>query len=161
MTVGINDIRIAPVGEDLTKEALNLEILRGIEKMFRVDKKVGSGVSLKAGEHAVLGNDGVLSRPGATPVAETYLVFAGTDRFDSKATGQVTIIMNSALVVKTDLYDVTQSYNVGDYLTSKNRGLGQADLTKAAVGEFSVGQVTEVGSGYLVYEKFATAIKKA
>ena len=78
--VGISDIRTVPVGEDLTKEALNLEILRGLEKMFRVDKKVGSGVSLKAGEFAVLGNDGMLSRPGATPVAETYFCTYREDR---------------------------------------------------------------------------------
>ena len=159
--VGISDIRTVPVGEDLTKEALNLEILRGLEKMFRVDKKVGSGVSVKSGEFAVLGNDGMLSRPGATPVAETYLVFAGTDRFDSKATGQCTLIMSSALIVKTDLYDKTQSYNVGDELTSKNRGMNEADLTKASTGEFTLGKVTEVGSGYIVYELYSAAHVKA
>lgn len=161
MTVGISDIRIAPVGEDLTTENLAAAVIRGFEKMFRTDKKVGSGVSLLSGEFAVLNDDGTLSRPGATPVANTYLVLAGTDRFDSKATGNATIVQNSPIVVKTNKYEVGQPYVVGSFLTSKNRGGGEADLTLAANGEYCFAKVAEVGNGYLVYELITTPFKKA
>lgn len=156
MTTSISDIRIAPVGEDLTKESLGLSIIRGIEKMFRVDHKLASGVALASGEFGVLQNDGTVVRPGATPVANTYLCFLGSERFDVKATGKVTLIQNSSIIVKTSKYDVSGSYHVGSFLTVKDRGHGEADVTVGAAGEFAVGKVSEVGQGYLVYELIAT-----
>lgn len=157
--VGINEARIAPVSQDLTTPYSQLEIIRGNEKMHRRDYPIAPGVSLKAGEFAVLGNDGQLTRPTATPSASARLVFRGNDGFDAKATGQATVIEASPLVVRTTSYDTGASYNVGDLLTSKDRGQGQADLTKAANGEFAVGRVVEVGNGYLVYDYFAQTIK--
>ena len=159
MPTSVNDIRTVPVQEDLVGSVNALEIQRGIDKMHRADKPVAAGESLVAGEFAVLGNDGNLSRPGVTPVASTFLVFAGTDRFDSRSTGKVTVIENSAIVVKTSIFDDTVSYNVGDYLTAKDLGAGEAKVSKAAAGEWSVGRVTEVGSGYLVYDLFSSPMK--
>jgi hypothetical protein len=159
--IGISDIRTVPVGEDLTTENLAAAVVRGYEKMFRVDKKLGTNVSLLSGEYAVLNDDNTLSRPGATPVANTYLVLLGSDRFDVKATGQATLVMNSSIMVKSNKYDAAQIYTVGAFLTAKDRGLGQADLTLAANGEYCFAKVAEVGSGYLVYELIPTPFKKA
>lgn len=159
--VSVSAIRTVPVGEDLRTESLGLSILRGLEKMHRVDKPLAAGESVVAGEWAVLGADGNLSRPGSTPSINTYLVFAGSDRFDSHATGQATLIMASQLLVKTNNYDTGANYTVGDYLSSKSLGSGFAGVTKATSGEFCVAKVVEVGDGYLVYETFGdTPVRK-
>lgn len=150
--VCVSDIRVAPVGEDLTKDSYELEILRGLESMYRVDKKVATGATFLKGEWAVLDADGKASRPAATPVGHTYLVFCGTDRFDAKATGQVTLIMGKSVLAKTSRYDTGQSYAVGDYLTVKDLGGGEAFVTKAGGTEPKLGAVLEVGTDYLVFE---------
>ena len=157
----ISASRIAPIQEDLTTEELRLSVIRGIENMFRVDKKLASGESLELGEFGVLKDDGSVERPGATPSAASYLVFCGSERFDSKATGQVTLIMNSNCIVKSSRFNQAGSYSVGTELAVKDLGAGEAHVTPASNGEFCVGKVVEVGSGYLVYELFAAPRKKA
>jgi hypothetical protein len=152
MVVAVSDIRVAPIGEDLTTQDLSLSILRGLENMFRVDKKLATGASFLKGEWAVLNSDGKAERPGAVPVGNTYLVFCGTDRFDAHATGQVTLIMSHPVVAKTARYDVGQTYGVGDYLTVKDLGAGEAFVTKAAGAEVKLARVLEVGNGYLTFE---------
>ena len=147
----ISDLSIAPVGADLTQEDLGLSVLRGLETMHRVDEKFRSGVSLVKGEWGVLATDGYIDRPTASPVQNTYLCFAGTDRFDSRATGQVTLIENSPIIVKTDKFE-PGTYNVGDLLTVKDLGGGEAHVSAASTGEPALAKVREVGSGYLVYE---------
>jgi hypothetical protein len=149
--VAISENRTVPVQEDLTREDLQLSILRGLEKMHRVDKKVAAGVSLVKGEWAVLKDDDTVERAGADAVANCYLVFAGTDRFDAKATGQVTIIMASQIVVKTTMYDATADYHVGDLLSVK-AVTGSSYVTKAGVDEPARAKVVALGDGYLVYE---------
>lgn len=152
MVTAISDIRTVPVGEDLTTEDLKLSILRGLERMFRVDKKRADGEEFEKGEWAVLKSDGTVERPGASPVANTYLVFAGSDRFDAHATGQVTLVMNSPIIVKTNQFDTGETYAVGDNLTVKSLGTGFAGVTKAGGAEAVLARVHEVGEGYLVYE---------
>jgi len=152
MVVAISDIRVVPIGEDLTKEDLSLSILRGTEKMFRVDKPIAAGAQFLKGEWAVLNVDGKAERPSATPVGHTYLVFCGTDRFDSYATGQVTLIMSHPVVAKSSRYDTTQTYAVGDYLTVNDLGAGQAFVTKAGSTDPKLARVLEVGNGYLTWE---------
>jgi hypothetical protein len=154
MVVAISDSRIVPITEDLTTEVSTLEILRGLETMYRVDKPlaVPGTTALLMGEFAVLNSAGKAERAGATPVGQTYLVFAGTDRFDVKATGQVTLVMSWPIQAKTTRYNTGGSYAVGDLLTVKNLGGGQSQLTPAATTEFAVARVLEVGTGYLVYE---------
>jgi hypothetical protein len=117
-----------------------------------VDKEIADGVSLAQGEWAVLGNNNKLTRPTASPVPNTYLVIAGTDRFDVAATGQATIIMASKVIVRTTRYNDGVSYNVGDYLTVKNLGAGEAYVTLAGGSDPRLAKVVEVGSDYLVYE---------
>lgn len=148
--MSVSDIRIAPVGEDLTKEDLSLSVLRGLEKMYRVDKAVASGVSLSKGMWGMLNADGKVAATGATPAGACFLVFAGNDRYDAKATGQVTLIMASPVVVKSSVYDTTATYAVGDMLCVKS-----GKVTKRTGSEARYGRVLEVGAGYLVYETLA------
>lgn len=152
MVVSINDIRVAPIGEDLTTDDLSLSVLRGIENMHRVDKKVATGASFLRGEWAVLNTDEKAERPGGTGVGETYLVWSGTDRFDSHATGQVTLIMSFPVIAETNRYDTGFGYNVGDNLTVKDVGPGTAYVTKAATGDAILARVVGVKSGSLVFE---------
>lgn len=154
MVAVVSDISTVPVGADLTAEDLSLAIVKGFETMNRVDKQrvAGAQGECSSGEWMCLDAAGKAVRPSATPVPATYLVFCGTDRFDSKATGQVTLIMSSTPIVKTSKYDTTATYAVGDYLTVKDLGGGEAIPTKASSGEVELAKVQEVGAGYLVYE---------
>jgi len=156
--VAISNIRTAPVGEDLTTEENRLSVLRGLELAYRVDKPLADvGSTLLMGEWAVLNSDGKAERPGATPVGNTYLVFCGTDRFDVKATGAITLLMGVPLLVKSSRFDTTQTYAVGDLLTVKDLGGGEAYPTKAASGEAALGRVMEVNDAFLVYETLGGA----
>lgn len=150
--VGVSDIRTAPVGEDLTVAESRLEVLRGLERMHRVDKPLADGVELGLGEWGVLGADGKVHRAAATAVPNSYLVFCGTDRFDVKATGQVTLIMASPIVAKTSVFNSALSYAVGDYLTVKDTGGGKSQLTKASGDDAKLARVQAVGADHLVYE---------
>lgn len=161
MATSISDIRTAPVGEDLTLESLSLSVIRGIEKMFRVDHKSANGLSLDQGEWGVLQSDNTVARPGTSSDISTYLCFCGTNRFDAKATGQVTLIMNSSIIVKTNHFNAAGSYVVGTELTVKSLGTGNAGVTPAANGEFVLAKVTQVGQGYLVYETMSSPHKKS
>jgi len=152
MTVTINDARTVPVQEDLTTDDLRLQVLRGLETMFRADKPLAPATELLTGEWGVLNSDGQVERPGATPVANTYPVFCGTERYDVKATGAVTLILGSHVVLKTNQFDETADYEVGDALTVKDYSAGEAHVTKASSGEPVLGQVLEVGDGWLVFE---------
>lgn len=127
--VAISDLATVPVGADLTTEETRLEVLRGLETMKRVDVQLGSGVDLGLGEWAVVDSSGLAQRPTSTPVANTFLVFSGTDRFDVKATGQVTLIMNSLVIAKSSRYDTAQTYTPGAALTAKLLTGGVAGLT--------------------------------
>lgn len=155
----ISDSRIVPVSEDLTTEELRLSVLRGLERMNRVDQKSSSGLSLDQGEWGVLQSDGTVARPSAVPALETYLCFLGTTRFDARATGQVTLIMNSPVIVKSKYYDLAGSYVVGTLLTVKDLGAGEAGVTPGASGEYVFGKVLEVGQGVLKYEVFSNPMK--
>lgn len=152
MVTSISDSRIAPVGEDLTTEELGLSIIRGLETMHRVDYPLADGVALVAGEWGVLGATGKLERAGATPASATYLVFAGTDRYDSKATGQATVVQASMVVAKTVRFNTAQSYAPGDLLTVKNLGGGESQLTKHTAGEIAVAKVVVKSGDVLTYE---------
>lgn len=161
MTVGIETSRVVPVSEDLALDEARLQIIRGTERMFRMDKPFSSGVSLVSGEWGVLGDDNMVARPGAVPSQSTYLVFAGTDRFDAAATRQVTLIMNSNIVIKTNKFNKAGTYEVGTLLTVKDLGAGEASVTPAANGEYVVGKVSKVEDGMLTIEVFPSVTKKS
>lgn len=150
--MSILEPRIVPVGEDLTKEDLRLSVLRGMEKMYRVDKAAAPGVSLSQGQWGMLQPDGKVVATGATPTGPCFVVFSGNDRFDGKATGQVTLIMTSPVVIKSSVYDTVPSYVVGDMLTVKS-----GKVTKHTGTLPRYGRVLEAnsGAGYLVYETLA------
>lgn len=151
--ISVSDVRTSPVGEDLTTDA-SFSIVRGLETMYRVDKKKAAGISLVQGEWAVLNSAGEAAAPSATPVAQTYLVFLGSDRFDSHATGAVTLVMNSAIILKTSLFEAA-SYNVGQLLTVK----ASKKLVGAGAGEWAFGKVVELASGVMTVEVFAQPMK--
>jgi len=157
MVMAINEARTAPITEDLTTEDLSISVIRGLESVFRKDIELAAGATFAKGEWGVLDTEGKLARPGASATADAFVVFNGTDRFDVKATGKVTILMGS-FVAKTSKYDAGPSYAVNDYLTVRNLGGGEAILTKAASGEPGVGRVLEVGNGYLVFEYIPAAV---
>jgi hypothetical protein len=152
MTTSISDARIVPLQEDLTAEDLTLQVLRGLDKVHRMDVPYADGVELLPGEWAVLDADGKAKRATATPSPVSYLVFAGTDRYDTRATGKVTLLQGVPLVVKSSRFNTNVSYAVGDYLTVKDLGGGESFLTKAGSTEHRAAKVLEVGQGYLVYE---------
>jgi len=156
MTIeAISSERTVPVQEDLTTEDLSLQVIRGLETMFRADKPFASGVSLVDGEWGVLQSDGTVARASSTPVPNTYPVFCGTNRFDSHATGQVTLILGGGPVLKTNRFDDGQSYAPGDFLTVKDLGGGESSVTKQAGSDPRLGKVIEVGADYLVFELLA------
>lgn len=158
MVQSINPDRIVPVKEDLATAYNVIEVIRGWDDMKRRDFPIASGVELLPGDWAVLGNNGKLVRPSATPSPATFLVLSGTDRYDVAATGKATIVQNSAIVVRTTKYNHAVSYNVGDYLTVKDLGAGQAFVTKAAGSEPRLALVTAVGTGFLEFQVAPVAL---
>lgn len=153
----INPARIAPVTEDLTQPYDDFQVLRGWEKMNRVDKPLAVGASFLPGEWAVLNNTGTLERAPAaptnvSPVTMLYLVIAGTDRFDVAANKAATIVMASNIIVRTKKYNTAGVYAVGTLLTVKEYAAGKSDVTPVGAGEPVVARVIEVGTDYLVYE---------
>lgn len=152
-TTSINDNNISPISVDLTNEVPNLNIIRGLVEMKRVDQPIPSGISLVMGEWGVLGADGNLSRPTATPAAASFLCFAGTDRYDARATGQCTMIMNSAIMMQTTYYDDTQQMAPLDNLTAAlltgGANAGKAGLRLAQTGEPVHAHVYGVSGGVL------------
>lgn len=149
--VAVSDIRTVPVGEDLTTDETRLQVLRGLETMKRVDKPLAAGATLGLGEWGVLQADGTVARATSSAVRMSFPVFCGTDRFDVKATGQVTLIMNSLIMAKTSLFDPSPTYAIGDGLVVKLVS-GKSVLTKVTSTEPIVARVVELADGLLTYE---------
>ena len=159
--VGIDGARVAPLSVDLTLPNYNLKVLRGMEKAFRVDKPAAAALALVAGEWGVLQADGTVARPGASSVAATYLCFLGTDRFDAAATGNVTLFMDTPLLVKTSRF-VAGSYSVGEQLTVNDNNSTTATPLAAGSGDWVVAHVVEVGTdGTITYQTVPTPYQKA
>jgi hypothetical protein len=148
----IDVARTVPVQEDLTKDETRLSVLRGIEKMYRVDKPLAASTQLLLGEWGVLNSEGKLERPGSVGLPNTYLVFAGSERYDVVATGKVTTIFGSHIVASTDQFDTGVDYEVGDALTAKDYGGGAAGLTKASEPDAVLARVVEFVAGKLTFE---------
>lgn len=157
--VAISGSRVAPISVDLTLPNVHLNVLRGIEKSFRVDKPAAAGLTLVAGEWGVLGSDGTVSRPGASSDKSTFLCFLGTDRFDVAATGAVTLFMNPTLIVQTDRF-VADSYAVGDDLTVNNNSGTNASVLKAGTGDWVVARVVAHDDTTVTYETVPVPFKK-
>lgn len=151
-TVTISDVDIAPVGADLTTEETRLSVIRGLETMKRVDVALGTGVQVGLGEWAVVDASGLAQRPTTTPVVNSFLCFAGTDRFDTFATGKVTLVMNSLVIAKTTKYDVGNgSFTPGAALTAKLLGSGVAGLALQSGTQPVHARVVSEGGGVLTF----------
>jgi len=155
-TTSINDNNISPIAQDLLGGNLDLEITYGLVEAKRIDYPYGAGVSLVKGEWGVLQADGTIARATSTPAKASFLVFAGNDRYDSRATGMLTMIVNSAIVAKTVYYDDTASLAPGDGLTVKllavGANSGKSGLAKASGAEPVHAYVNYVSGGVLVYD---------
>lgn len=153
----ISEGRTVPVTEDLTTEDLSLQILRGLESAFRVDKPFVAGEYFAAGDWAVLNADGKLTYPSTAGVANTYLVFAGNNRYDAKATGQCTLLMGH-VVAKTEKYNKAASYSVGSPLTYKQTATDVYLLTLGTPGtDVILGHVIEENGDTITFETVKSA----
>lgn len=128
-----------------------MEIIRGYENCFRKDFPLKANVQFELGEWGVLNASGEIEKATATPSFMSYLLLTGTDRFDVKASGKVTVVQNSDLVVRTTLFDNTTPLAVGDALTVKLVA-GKSVLTKQAGAEPIFARVVKVSSNSLEYE---------
>ena len=144
----LSDSRIAPVGEDLTREDMLMKPIGNFEGIIRRDYPLAAGVTPVKGQWVALGSDGKLHMPSGTSVPASFLVLSGSDRFDAKATGQATLAMAGQLEVMSSLYDQAASYVVGDYLTAK---LASGLLTKAGGADVKHALVMGVSAGVLTY----------
>lgn len=146
---------LAPLTSDPLKQKAGLEIIRGLDKVIREDIEVVSGELFAEGDWAVINNDYQLAAPGVTAVANTVPVWAGNaeGRTDVHATGKLTVLRRTqGFIYKTENYDKTQSYNVGDNLTVKNLGGGEKYPTKAAGADVVLARVNKVLGGMLEIE---------
>jgi hypothetical protein len=111
---------IAPITEDLRKEDLRMDVIKGIEFVKYKDEKLDASVTVtvEAGDWMVLNGSGVLVDPGASALANTYPVFVGNDQFDAQATGQLTLLLGGGFLYRTNKF-VAGSYSVGQNLTIK------------------------------------------
>lgn len=125
---------IAPITEDLRKEDLRMDIVKGIEHVNYQDEKMAAGLQCELGDWLVLNNSGVLEAPASSPVPNTYPVFTGNDQYDSQATGNATIIVSGGFLYRTNKY-APGSYTAGMNLTVKDLGGGEKVPTQAAGGD--------------------------
>lgn len=157
LVVAVSQASIVPVQSDLTTEYAPLEILRGFEQMKRVDYPIQAATALNKGEWGVVNDNGTVSRPTGTAVVNTYLCFAGTQQFDSAATGNVTLLPNSLVRVKTSMYNTGGTYHVGTALTVKDTGGGVAVVTPAGGGDPILARCVVVPtSGSIVFDTVCT-----
>lgn len=137
---------LVPLQSDLTQDEYKLEIVRGLEGLIREDKKIAEGESFSEGDWAVLNNNNELESPSASPVANTFPVWAGNGdgRSDVFATGKATILRGGRFLYKTSKFDPAPSYNVGDGLTVKDLGGGEKVPTLASGSDPVVARVSAI-----------------
>ena len=137
---------LVPLSEDLLNPTYKLEIIRGLEGLMRVDKKLADGVIFEEGDWAVLNDSDELVAPTATPVANTFPVWAGNaeGRSDVHATGKATILIAGRFVYRTTKFDAGPVYSVGSPLTIKDLGGGERVPTLQSGTEPIVARVLAV-----------------
>jgi hypothetical protein len=137
---------LVPLTEDLLDPEYKLEIIRGLEGLIRVDKKIADGETFEEGDWAVLNDNDELVAPTATPAANTFPVWAGNSegRSDVHATGKATILMGGRFIYKTSKYDSNPSYSVGSPLTVKDLGGGELTPTLQSGSEPILARVVAV-----------------
>jgi len=125
---------LVPLQEDLLNDVHYLDIFKNLEGVIRMDKAIAEGESFSEGDWAVLNDSDELEAPSATPVRNTYPVWAGNaeGRTDVHATGKATILVGGRFFYRTTKFNDALSYSVGDALTIKDLGGGEMVPTKQA-----------------------------
>jgi len=153
-----SNVDIVPVGADLTQYDMSLRVIRGLERVPRVDYQLGSGVQVSRGDWAVLDDSGLLQAPGSNGVVNTYLVFSGTNAFDSYATGGATVFGKYPLLCETNNFDTGPTYHAGSPLTYKMVS-SVPKLTLAGSGDAILASVVNVSNGLMTFEAVTAPIK--
>jgi hypothetical protein len=137
---------LAPLSKDLFEPDYKLEIIRGLEHLIRVDKTIADGEVFAEGDWAVLNDNDELEAPSATPVANTYPVWAGNaeGRSDVHATKKATILMGQSFIYKTAKFDANPVYTVGAPITVKDLGAGEMVPTLQSGSEPILGRVVAI-----------------
>jgi hypothetical protein len=121
---------VAPITEDLRLEELKFDIVKGIEHVNYIDGKLGDWVVKTATGFAV---------PGLTS-KRAFPVVTGNNRYDSLATGQVTVLVGGNWIYKTKKF-VAGVYTVGQALTVYDLGAGEKVPSAAAGADIVCGRV--------------------
>lgn len=140
---------LAPLSSDLLEEKQAVEVIRGLESVIREDIAIADGETFGEGDWAVINDDYELEAPGATPVHNCALVWAGNEegRSDVAATGKATVLRRArGFIYRTSKFNTNLSYNAGDALTVKDLGGGEKVLTKQAGSEAVIARVSKVVS---------------
>jgi hypothetical protein len=120
---------VSPISVDLRAEELKLDIVKGIEFLKVIDGKLDSG-DAEEGDWVKRTATG-FAPPSSSSVAHVYPVITGNNRYDSLATGQVTVAVGGGFIYKTKKF-VSGSYAVGDKLCVKD--LGGGEMVPSAAG---------------------------
>lgn len=130
--------RIAPISEDLRAESLKFDLIKGEEKINYVDGKLDSG-NFEEGDWVIKTSTG-FAAPTATASGATFPVVTGNNRYDSLATGNVTVAVGGGFIYKTTKF-VAGSYTVGQNLTVKDLGGGEKIPSAAGGSDAVLGRV--------------------
>lgn len=135
---------VAPIAEDLRKEDMKFDIVKGIEHINYVDGKwaPGKDVAVEEGDWVTKTNVGYDIIAGGNGVANVYPVVTGNNRYDAIATGNVTIAHGGGFIYKTTKF-VPGAYNVGANLTVKDLGAGEKVPSLAGANDAIVARVEE------------------
>lgn len=143
---------MVPLTEDLTKSTYLLDIIRGLEGIIPIDKKIADGVVLAEGDWAVLADDDTLGEPGAAAVANTYPIWAGNadERSDVHATGKATMLQGGRFIYRTTMFGASlSSASVGSPITVKGGklpvlGVEGTDVILARVFKMAANGIMEI-----------------
>jgi hypothetical protein len=128
---------VAPITTDLRAEELKFDIIKGIEHVNYQDLKLDSG-DVEEGDWVMKTATGCIA-PSATP-SRVYPVVTGNNRYDSLATGQVTVIVGGNWIYQTKKF-VAGVYVPGQALTVKDLGGGEKVPSAAGGGDVVCGRV--------------------
>lgn len=131
---------VSPITVDLRAEDLKLDIIKGLEHLNYKDEVLASGVDVEEGDWVTKTSTGVDAPASGNAVPNVYPVVTGNNRYDSLATGQVTIATGGGFIYKTKKF-VSGSYTVGQNLCVKDLGGGEKTPSAAGVNDAIVARV--------------------
>ena len=112
-----------------------IEIKKSMLNMNIVAATIAPGLELKNGAPVVIdySNERPVARAtDSTPKINTFPVYYGTDFSDVTTSGSVPVIVDNGFVFKTDVYDTSQTYAIGDPIIAKDGKWTLGDLTSNA-----------------------------